>query len=255
MDPCLYHHHSCARVDRNRPIPNPRLEGLSDCIGSGQHGGIRNNHRIPSITCASRSQMNPIVEQVLVFFAVFNGSGTPSTWIANHRNHHANADTIDDVSSPRRRLLVGASEMAVSVGTILDGKVESGHDPAAIHDLGQGSDSSCHHVHLFRLPLFRLGGTVLGRCDPARLRLAYASFRKQPASSETRSHSRHGLQPEHLVARTASTHSVGRELPPKSSLLSGLSALQPALVADRSWLVRHPRSICHQCRLKRAEAG
>ena len=46
-------------------------------------------------------KLNPIVEQVLVFFAVFNGSGTPSTWIANHRNHHANADTIDDVSSPR----------------------------------------------------------------------------------------------------------------------------------------------------------
>ncbi len=46
-------------------------------------------------------KLNPIVEQVLIFAAVFNGSGSPDTWIANHRNHHAKADTIEDVSSPR----------------------------------------------------------------------------------------------------------------------------------------------------------
>ena len=46
-------------------------------------------------------RLNLVVEQILIFFAVFNGSGAPSTWIANHRNHHANSDTIDDVSSPR----------------------------------------------------------------------------------------------------------------------------------------------------------
>src|SRR5207247_9094599 len=43
----------------------------------------------------------PIVEQVLIFAAVFNGSGSPDTWIANHRHHHAKADTVEDVSSPR----------------------------------------------------------------------------------------------------------------------------------------------------------
>jgi len=46
-------------------------------------------------------KLNPVIEQILIFFAVFNGSGAPSTWIANHRNHHSNSDTIDDVSSPR----------------------------------------------------------------------------------------------------------------------------------------------------------
>ena len=46
-------------------------------------------------------KLNPVIEQTLIFFAVANGSGTPSTWIANHRNHHANSDTVDDVSSPR----------------------------------------------------------------------------------------------------------------------------------------------------------
>src|SRR5215470_5737060 len=46
-------------------------------------------------------KLNPVVEQILIFFACFNASGAPSTWIANHRNHHANSDTVDDVSSPR----------------------------------------------------------------------------------------------------------------------------------------------------------
>jgi fatty-acid desaturase len=46
-------------------------------------------------------KLNPVVEQILIFFAVFNGSGSPSTWIADHRYHHAHADTINDVSSPR----------------------------------------------------------------------------------------------------------------------------------------------------------
>ncbi|MBK6940275.1 MAG: hypothetical protein IPH13_08720 [Planctomycetes bacterium] len=45
--------------------------------------------------------LHPAVECLLVAFAIFNGSGTPATWSANHRNHHANADTVRDISSPR----------------------------------------------------------------------------------------------------------------------------------------------------------
>jgi stearoyl-CoA desaturase (delta-9 desaturase) len=46
-------------------------------------------------------RMNPVLEQILIFFAVANGSGTPLSWAANHRAHHSTADTEDDVSSPR----------------------------------------------------------------------------------------------------------------------------------------------------------
>jgi fatty-acid desaturase len=46
-------------------------------------------------------KLHPVVEQVLIFGAVFNGSGVPVSWAANHHCHHANSDTIDDVSSPR----------------------------------------------------------------------------------------------------------------------------------------------------------
>jgi fatty-acid desaturase len=65
------------------------LGGLGTTVG--YHRGL--SHRAVKLHFA--------VEQILIFFAVFNGSGAPSTWIANHRNHHANSDTVDDVSSPR----------------------------------------------------------------------------------------------------------------------------------------------------------
>jgi fatty-acid desaturase len=45
--------------------------------------------------------LHPLVQQVLIFFAMFNGSGNPITWVSNHRYHHAHSDTERDVSSPR----------------------------------------------------------------------------------------------------------------------------------------------------------
>ena len=52
-------------------------------------------------TLAHRAvKLNPVVRQILTFFAVLNGSGTPLSWTANHRHHHARADTLDDISSP-----------------------------------------------------------------------------------------------------------------------------------------------------------
>lgn len=46
-------------------------------------------------------KLNAIVENVLIFFAIFNASGEPLGWVANHRHHHSKADTAEDVSSPR----------------------------------------------------------------------------------------------------------------------------------------------------------
>jgi stearoyl-CoA desaturase (delta-9 desaturase) len=45
--------------------------------------------------------LNAAVKNLLIFFAIFNASGDPITWVANHRHHHAKADTAEDVSSPR----------------------------------------------------------------------------------------------------------------------------------------------------------
>jgi len=46
-------------------------------------------------------KLNPIVENILIFLTIFNASGEPMGWVANHRHHHAKADTAEDVSSPR----------------------------------------------------------------------------------------------------------------------------------------------------------
>jgi fatty-acid desaturase len=46
-------------------------------------------------------EINPVVRAILIFFAMLNGSGSPLTWTAGHRVHHANADTPNDISSPR----------------------------------------------------------------------------------------------------------------------------------------------------------
>jgi stearoyl-CoA desaturase (delta-9 desaturase) len=45
-------------------------------------------------------RLNPVVKHVLIFFAMFNGSGSPDSWTANHRQHHATVETEDDISSP-----------------------------------------------------------------------------------------------------------------------------------------------------------
>ena len=52
-------------------------------------------------TLAHRTlKLNKVIEHVLIFWAMFNGSGAPASWVAYHRLHHARADTPEDISSP-----------------------------------------------------------------------------------------------------------------------------------------------------------
>ncbi len=45
-------------------------------------------------------RLHPVVRHILIFFAMFNGSGSPDSWTANHRQHHSRVETTDDISSP-----------------------------------------------------------------------------------------------------------------------------------------------------------
>jgi fatty-acid desaturase len=47
-------------------------------------------------------KLNKFVEHLLVFWAMFNGSGAPGSWVAYHRHHHSRADTPEDISSPKQ---------------------------------------------------------------------------------------------------------------------------------------------------------
>jgi fatty-acid desaturase len=82
-------------------FPIPGWRALTAAIAMLAMGGIGTTvcyHR----ALAHRSlQLHPIVEDILIFFTILNASGEPITWVANHRNHHAKADTAEDVSSPR----------------------------------------------------------------------------------------------------------------------------------------------------------
>lgn len=45
-------------------------------------------------------RLHPVVKHILIFFAMFNGSGSPDSWTANHRQHHSKVETAEDISSP-----------------------------------------------------------------------------------------------------------------------------------------------------------
>ncbi|MBI4455360.1 MAG: acyl-CoA desaturase [Acidobacteria bacterium] len=47
-------------------------------------------------------KLNHFTEHLLIFWAMFNGSGAPTSWVAYHRLHHSHADTVADISSPQQ---------------------------------------------------------------------------------------------------------------------------------------------------------
>ncbi len=52
-------------------------------------------------TLAHRAlRLQPLLQQLLIFCAMYNGSGAPLSWTANHRLHHAKVETPYDISSP-----------------------------------------------------------------------------------------------------------------------------------------------------------
>jgi fatty-acid desaturase len=80
------------------PLPGWRL--LGGAIALSWIGGIGTTVCYHRALAHRALRLAPWTGAILTFFAVFNGSGTPMTWVASHRVHHAYADTSNDVSSP-----------------------------------------------------------------------------------------------------------------------------------------------------------
>jgi stearoyl-CoA desaturase (delta-9 desaturase) len=82
------------------PAPGLRVFGLSVLLTVlGGLGTTVGYHR----ALAHRSlKLKRVIEQVLIFCAVFNGSGAPRSWVAYHRQHHSRSDTPNDISSPKQ---------------------------------------------------------------------------------------------------------------------------------------------------------
>jgi fatty-acid desaturase len=81
--------------------PTPGWGTVAAAYGLFWLGGLGTTVAYHRVLAHRAARLHPIVEFPLIFFAFLNGSGTPATWTANHRLHHAKADTTGDISSPR----------------------------------------------------------------------------------------------------------------------------------------------------------
>lgn len=82
-------------------FPFPGWGVLSIAFGVMWLGGLGTTVAYHRALAHRAVRLHPAVESVLVGLAVWNGSGAPATWTANHRLHHAKSDTPGDISSPR----------------------------------------------------------------------------------------------------------------------------------------------------------
>jgi len=71
-------------------------------VAAGLHfiGGLGTTVAFHRAIAHKSLKLHPVARHVLTFFTMFNGSGSPLSWAANHRLHHAKSDTPEDISSP-----------------------------------------------------------------------------------------------------------------------------------------------------------
>lgn len=81
------------------PIPSPPV--LAITLVAAMLGGLGTTVCFHRMLAHRTVKLNPVLENFLIFFTIFNGSGNPTSWVAFHRRHHARSDTPDDISSPK----------------------------------------------------------------------------------------------------------------------------------------------------------
>lgn len=82
------------------PLPSLKVFGYAVLLMAlGGFGTTVCYHRM----LAHRTlKLNAVIEHLLIFWAMLNGSGSPASWVAYHRHHHASTDTPEDISSPKQ---------------------------------------------------------------------------------------------------------------------------------------------------------
>jgi stearoyl-CoA desaturase (delta-9 desaturase) len=80
------------------PLPGVRILGLT--LFFMAWGGLGTTVCYHRMLAHRTLKLNKIIEHLLIFGAMFNGSGAPPSWVAYHRRHHSSADTPEDISSP-----------------------------------------------------------------------------------------------------------------------------------------------------------
>lgn len=213
LDSRLHCHRACSRCDRNCAISDTGMEGILMDLEFRRHGRVRDNRRVPPRTRASRceAESNRRADTHL-------RGGVQRIGIAGYVDREPSKSPCESRHDRRcfqpasRRILVGASAMALSMAAVAYEEVVSGFDPASIYDLGQASNPARAHFNRFWLLLVRLDCSLLDGRNSSRLLSSHAGFREQSSAFETGTCRRRGFQSEHLVARPASTDGMGREL-------------------------------------------
>jgi fatty-acid desaturase len=80
------------------PLPGWRI--LLGAVALAWIGGLGTTICYHRALAHRALKLNRWASAILTFFAVFNGSGVPISWVVRHRLHHAKADTVEDISSP-----------------------------------------------------------------------------------------------------------------------------------------------------------
>jgi fatty-acid desaturase len=83
-------------------FPLPSLKVLIATLVLTGLGGLGTTVCYHRLLAHRTFKLNKIVENVLIFWAIFNGSGAPATWVAYHRHHHSFTDMPEDISSPKQ---------------------------------------------------------------------------------------------------------------------------------------------------------
>jgi stearoyl-CoA desaturase (delta-9 desaturase) len=81
------------------PLPGWKVAGVTFLFAA--LGGMGTTVVFHRLLAHRTLRMNKFVEHTLIFWAIFNGSGAPASWVAYHRHHHSRTDTDDDISSPK----------------------------------------------------------------------------------------------------------------------------------------------------------
>lgn len=81
-------------------FPLPSVEVIIGTVVLAFLGALGTTVAYHRALCHRAVKLNFAVEQILIFFSIFNGGGTPRSWVSTHRVHHQTADTAADVSSP-----------------------------------------------------------------------------------------------------------------------------------------------------------
>ena len=83
-------------------FPLPSLRVFLTAVAMVALGGLGTTVCYHRLLAHRTFKLNKAIEHMLIFFAMFNGSGAPGTWVAYHRHHHSFTDTPDDISSPKQ---------------------------------------------------------------------------------------------------------------------------------------------------------